>query len=62
MIEQDKYVSAAKFAELNGIKRKTLYERLCRHGHYFGVAPIKRANGRLLFPATQVLAEQGGDE
>ena len=40
------------------IKAQTLRAALCRDGHYFGIRPVKLANGRLAFPAVQVGAAQ----
>lgn len=45
-----------KFAELNGVQNETVRARMRLHGHYFGIKPIRLANGRLLWPATQVKA------
>ncbi len=52
-------LSAAEFAALNGIRPRTVYERFCRTGSYFGVVPRKLANGRLRFPNVQVV--RGGE-
>lgn len=46
--------SAEQFAALNQVKPQTVRARLCRTGSYFGVRPLKLANGRLAFPAVQV--------
>jgi len=34
-----------------GIKAQTLRASLCRHGHYFGIRPVKCPNRFLLWPA-----------
>jgi len=47
-------LSAEQFAALNQVKSKTVRARLCRTGSYFGVRPLKLANGRLAWPAVQV--------
>ncbi|MEF8734814.1 MAG: hypothetical protein V5B40_23770 [Candidatus Accumulibacter meliphilus] len=46
--------SAEQFAALNQVKAQTVRARLCRTGSYFGVVPLKLANGRLAWPAVQV--------
>lgn len=46
--------SSDQFAAMNQVKAQSVRARLCRFGHYFGVSPIKLANGRLAFPAVQV--------
>jgi hypothetical protein len=46
--------SAEQFAALNQVKAQSVRARLCRTGSYFGVVPLKLANGRLVFPAVQV--------
>lgn len=47
-------LSCEQFAELNLIKAQSVRARICRTGTYFGIKPIKLANGRLSFPNTQV--------
>lgn len=47
-------LSAKQFAALNHVAAESVRARLCRTGSYFGVSPIKLANGRLAFPAVQV--------
>jgi len=46
--------SAEQFAALNQVKAQSVRARLCRTGSYFGVVPLKLANGRLAWPAVQV--------
>ncbi len=46
--------SAEQFAALNQVKAQSVRARLCRTGSYFGVVPVKLANGRLAWPAIQV--------
>ena len=46
--------SAEQFAALNQVVAQSVRARLCRTGCYFGVRPIKLANGRLAFPNMQV--------
>ena len=47
-------LSAEQFAALNQVVAQSVRSRLCRTGSYFGVRPIKLANGRLAFPNVQV--------
>ena len=49
-------LSAEQFAALNQVKAQSIRARLCRTGSYFGVRPVKLANGRLAFPNVQVAA------
>lgn len=43
-----------EFAERNAVKPGSVLQRINEHGHYFGVTPLKLANGRLLWPNVQV--------
>lgn len=47
-------LSAEQFASLNQVKSQSVRARLCRTGSYFGIRPLKLANGRLAWPAVQV--------
>ena len=47
-------LSVEQFACLNQVKPQTVRSRLCKSGSYFGVLPLKLANGRLAFPRVQV--------
>ena len=47
-------VTTEDFARLNNISPHSLRSALCRKGSYFGVTPMKLANGRLVWPATRV--------
>jgi len=49
-------LTTKKFAELNGVNQGTVLTRFSLRGSYFGVTPIKLANGRLLWPSVQVKA------
>jgi hypothetical protein len=49
-------LSAEQFAALNQVKPQSVRARLCRTGSYFGIRPLKLANGRLAWPAVQVAA------
>jgi hypothetical protein len=52
---QQKYdLSAEQFAALNQVVAQSVRARLCRTGSYFGVRPLKLANGRLAWPSVQV--------
>ena len=54
LIPQEYPLSAEQFAALNQVKSQSVRARLCRTGSYFGVRPLKLANGRLAFPVVQV--------
>lgn len=47
-------LSTDAFARLNQVKPASVVARICRTGSYFGIVPVKLANGRLAFPAVQV--------
>lgn len=47
-------LNAEQFAALNQVVAQSVRARLCRTGSYFGVRPLKLANGRLVWPAVQV--------
>lgn len=49
-------LSAEQFASLNQVKPQSVRARLCRTGSYFGIRPLKLANGRTAWPAVQVTA------
>lgn len=44
------------FAARNRVKGQSVRARVCRTGSYFGVIPLKLANGRLAWPDVQVTA------
>ena len=50
----DRKLTCEEFAALHHVKAQTVRARLCKTGSYFGVVPLKLANGRLVFPAVQV--------
>nr|WP_301101081.1 hypothetical protein [Propionivibrio sp.] len=55
LVTPQKYpLSADQFAALNQVVAQSVRARLCRTGSYFGVRPVKLANGRLAFPNVQV--------
>lgn len=43
-----------EFAERNAVKPTSILQRFSDHGHYFGITPLKLANGRLLWPDAAV--------
>lgn len=56
-------LSTNEFAALNLTKRQSIIERLSKTGCYYGLIPLKRQNGRLLWPKEQVqrLPEMGAN-
>ena len=47
-----------KFAANNGCKARSVIVRVCKEKSYFGLVPVRRANGRLLWPDCELV--QGG--
>lgn len=47
-------LSTDQFGERNRVKGQSVRARVCRTGSYFGVRPLKLANGRLAWPDVQV--------
>jgi len=47
-------LSTKQFAEINMVKPETIHSRICRFGSYFGITPVKLANGRMAWPKIQV--------
>lgn len=47
-------LSCEEFARLNQIKPQSVRARLCRFGSYYGIKPLKLANGRTAWPPVQV--------
>ena len=45
-----KPISTEELAAANCVKPESIRVRLCRMGHYFGLVPDKRPNGRLAWP------------
>lgn len=43
-------VATTVFAKNNQVKSQTARKQYCLTGSYFGVVPVKLANGRLLWP------------
>ena len=48
-------LSTEQFAALNMVKARTVRTRISRLGSYFGVNPIKLANGRTAWPPVRVM-------
>ncbi|MDP2833828.1 MAG: hypothetical protein Q8Q28_11180 [Pseudomonadota bacterium] len=48
------HLTTEALASRLGIKPQTLRANLCRHGHYFGLRPVKTPNRFLLWPADSV--------
>ena len=48
--------SCEQFAAINQVAAQSVRARICRTGSYFGIRPLKLANGRLAFPNVQVAA------
>lgn len=46
----DKQLTTKQFAEKNLVTAGVVRTRLCTEGNYFGIVPIKLANGRLIWP------------
>lgn len=55
-----KHLSTAQFAAELGISPQTLLKAHCKQGAYFGVTPVKQANGRLLWPLDALEKLKGG--
>jgi len=47
-------LSTKQFAAINMVKPETIHSRLWRFGSYFGIMPVKLANGRMAWPKSQV--------
>jgi hypothetical protein len=50
------WLTSNEAAKMLGVKAESMRVRLCKHGSYFGVVPVKHANGRLLWPSKELLA------
>ena len=57
---QEILMTTNQFAQELGISPKTLLNACSRSGSYFGVTPIKQANGRLLWPQSEIARLKGG--
>lgn len=45
------HIPTEMLAHQLGVKPQTLRAALCRHGHYFGIRPMKLPNRQLRWPA-----------
>ncbi|WP_321839701.1 DNA-binding protein [Paraburkholderia bannensis] len=55
-----RFLSTDELAAQLGLRPQSLRKRYCQTGAYFGVRPVKMANGRLAWPADsreQLMAE-----
>lgn len=55
LLAKKKMLRTKEFADRNSVKHSSVLQRIYEHGHYFGVVPLKQANGRLLWPDVVVL-------
>lgn len=53
-------MTTAQYARELGVSPETLRQAHSRQGSYFGVAPTKQANGRLVWPASELPRLKGG--
>lgn len=51
-------LTTEEFAAINRVKPESVRRQIQRTGSYFNIVPKRQANGRLLFPAAQPLAER----
>lgn len=49
-----------QYAKELGISPSTLLKAHAAQGHYFGAIPTKAANGRLVWPASEIARLKGG--
>lgn len=54
-------LTTEQLADKLHIKPNTVRTNLCKHGHVYGLKPIKLPNGRLLFCADAVNALLNGE-
>lgn len=43
-------LTTAEFARLHGVTQDAVRQALSKRGSYFGAVPVRRSNGRLLWP------------
>ena len=55
--EHDCTLTTEEFAALNRLKAESIRRQIQRTGSYFGIEPMRQANGRLLFPAVKPRAD-----
>lgn len=53
-------MNTAQYAKELGIQPESLRKAVARTGSYFGVTPTKQANGRLIWPASELPRLKGG--
>jgi len=46
-----------QFASIHLVKPETVRRAYCQFGHYFQIKPIKRPNGRLVWPLVESAEE-----
>ena len=51
-------LTTEEFARLNRVRAASVRRQIQRTGSYFGVIPLRHANGRMLFAALQPKADQ----
>ncbi|TXI34589.1 MAG: hypothetical protein E6Q69_03580 [Aquipseudomonas alcaligenes] len=51
-------LTTEEFANLNRVKAASVRRQIQRTGSYFGVIPLRHANGRMLFAPVQPKADQ----
>lgn len=51
-------LTTEEFAALNRLKAESIRRQIQRTGSYFGIEPMRLANGRLLFPAVKPKADR----
>lgn len=44
-------LTTAEFARLHGVTPDAIRQALAKRGNYFGAVPVRRPNGRLLWPS-----------
>jgi hypothetical protein len=52
-------LSTDAFAARQQVQPQSVRSAVCRTGHYFGVRPLKLANGRLAWPDVQLVCDSG---
>ena len=51
------YGSTEQFASIHIVKPETVRRSYCLKGHYFKIKPVKRPNGRLVWPLVESFEE-----
>jgi hypothetical protein len=52
----ESFGSTDQFSKLNLVKPESVRSRLCLTGSYYGIRPLKLANGRCAWPLVRVKA------